>query len=305
MPRRTFAVVFAIFLVACHSRGGGGDDDDDDSSVPGVAGFIAPYSVCAGAAVDELWEPVFDQRIGALPSELSTVLDCIRSARDCATVLGCVGLDPTATCGAETGEGSCEGSVLVDCENLPNGMDLSRRTDCRDDPYGNTECVVDDYAYATCASGTCEGTPASVCDGDVLVECFGNVEYRLDCGSSDRTCIATESAALCGLPGESCTASSCDGDVHVKCDEYTGVVYDRVACADLLDGATCIDDTDGPRCALPSAEQECDDGDARCEGSTARSCLGGRWFDVDCSTFHDASCASGGEGVFCVADDWP
>jgi hypothetical protein len=306
MVTSRLAVLLALgALLGCPSTRGGGGGDDDDSGGGGNSSFIAPYSACSGASVDELWQSVFGGRLGLLAPVESAILSCISSADDCEAILACTGLDPTASCDPDTFDGACEGgSVGVTCDSLPNGMALERRYDCRDEPNGNSECVVDG-GYPMCSSGTCDGQDAYACDGDVVVMCMNDFEVRADCSEGDRTCIATEGDATCGVPGDSCVEDGCDGDIHVQCESYAEVVFARLPCGDMIDGATCVEDADGPRCGLPSAEEECEDGATRCEGSVARSCLGGKWFDVDCSTFQDGDCATGDEGVHCVISDWP
>jgi len=148
------------------------------------------------------------------------------------------------------------------------------------------------------------------CDGNTVVECDGNAEFRGDCsgplGTGSTCFIDNFGRPACGVA--TCTAEShtCDGTVAQECDADAGLLGE-IDCADRnLECANGV-------CTSPGGGAACTAGTAtHCSGAAVESCSNSVAALYDCPThitgstcvaittpFADAYC---GFGTACVPD---
>ena len=257
-----------------------------------LSAAFARYAVCAdgrtSGTMGEYFEAVFDGEtlVGPLAADFGRQFNCVNAAADCDAVLACTG-QTAAECNDDA-PSTCEGTVRVRCL----GGQLVRRTECADDPDGNTRCV-DGLCVAPPSDDAC----IDGCNGDVLVDCESS--ERRDCALRGRTCLELEGedgiSLACFDGGADCTP--CAGETARYCQD--GVIRSQVNCAAL--GLVCNPnhaDTDEQACV--AAESECEHGDSQCQGNTAQICFGGQWFDFDCAQAN-GQCATFNGSATCAA----
>lgn len=214
-----------------------------------------------------------------VPSAEDPVRSCQSVAADCTAFFACEGTDDSQSCVSSELEGHCEGDVLVSCETR-----YVRRRDCGEDGDGNVRCLLDSFGNARCAAGAC-GELGDFCDGDVPVLCQSGLLIRKqDCDLDGRQCFVDRGAYDCVDRVESCDRDVCDGDTLRTCQG--GVGTRDIDCASV--DAHCDDTSTGLDC-VPDAP-ECEEGDVACDGTRARACQLGHWWEIDCSRFADATC---------------
>jgi hypothetical protein len=268
------AVAVAPAQVGCHRAEDGLSRDSGASR--------ARVSACLGhgfASAAAFFGPSFVR--GAEPQQQR----CVAGARDCAEVLRCVGLD-----GAACDRDHCDGDVAVHCERLKLGGSVTTREDCSTSTAGNTRCGVIDREqrnpWATCVAS--DGCDKPICSGDVLIDCVGQHQKRVDCAADGRVCVAGEDGASCLFP-DLCEHDHCDGDTAVRCVE--GHVFERQNCKALFEGATCTSDRIAA-CSAKKPHPSCARERPRgwCEGETGVGCARGIRFEVDCAGFAHGRC---------------
>lgn len=300
--------------------GGGGPAPSGAFSLERAFAFGARQSACMGHdALGAAFEALLYGSPGGYPPEAAEVVDCVLAAGDCEAVLGCFGLDPAARCLDAYASRCADGETVESCTPLPNGLTVWQRWSCAGAGSGGPGCLEQDVGYdpeATCGVGPCDDDGAgSACDGSVWTDCSGGVQKREDCATHGLACLAPADEAAeytvigCAPNEEPCVDDTCDGDRLSVC--FFGIVLGALDCRALGPDYRCTVDPEwGAGCAVPAERAECDeDGDVpRCEGDTARGCLGGRWVGLDCSAFLGATCVLGGwydDEPRCKAPDWP
>ena len=269
-------------------------------------GFVK-MSVCGGEEIDSGYmEARFQLHLarGAAKRQFDQMLACMDRATTCDAVLRCVNADPSQTCDPQTFMQQCEANGdRLECEEFDNGLNLVERTACRDDTNGNTSCNMSMDGYANCTGNPCTDEGSYRCQGAVRIGCSGGHERRTNCANMGRNCVAEGGRAFCAITGTSCMADRCDGDVRIDC--YEGMEGFRVDCDEIVPGLTCVEREERVRCGVPEGQEQCQAGQARCEGSIARVCIGGQWMDFDCSQFLNAGCQTVGDDIRCKSSDWP
>jgi hypothetical protein len=109
-----------------------------------------------------------------------------------------------------------------------------------------------------------------------------------DCAQAGLTCaIDSGGTATCDGTGGACTASHCDGTTLVRCD---GVHEQRYACAEMLDGGTCVD---GGRGGFSCGFGPDCGGTATCTGNVTQVCVLGAQVSIDCVASGFGGCGLG------------
>ncbi len=283
--------------------GGSGGSGEVSLTLEGAIEIAVKDSVCRGRDIDDdIIEPLFvNATSGALADRFSGRVSCAGSAATCEDYLVCFGIDPNEACDPDAGDFCVGGTTLKECRRLGDTKAFAETTDCTQDPHGNTSCMLSPPDWARCASGSCTEDQTR-CEGNVRIECYDGVERRRDCALEGEVCVSTADGSRCAS-GQTCSDSACDGDDYVRCNE--GYVSSRFDCSTIGPDYTCATSNDGAGCAAKTASQQCQDGTAKCEGSTAVYCLLGRWVNVDCAQFLNATCSiSGDDDPHCVSNAW-
>lgn len=141
------------------------------------------------------------------------------------------------------------------------------------------------------------------CDGDTSVQCDGNAEVRIACGSpftaGPHCQLDNLGRAACG--GGACTdpTRACDGTVAQSCDTDAGLL-EVVDCADL--SLECANGT----CTSPGGGGTCVDGTpSQCSGTAIERCDGGTTSLLDCpARFVGSTCiaATATSDTYCGYD---
>ncbi|MEZ4438977.1 MAG: hypothetical protein R3B72_07800 [Polyangiaceae bacterium] len=195
---------------------------DGCASVEACVGITADAAgPCVPTCIGDAYEVCDDQ--------LHVTVDCTVFDQHCVGNAGCSVSPSGAACDVTSFPGSCEGDVVVSCEE---GVEI--RQDCAD--HGLTcQTGTDGYAFCTGTGAACTGDGNTTCDGTSLVQCLNGGEHRIDCAALDPSfsCQTGTSEAFCGVADECdpvTTVDTCDGDDVVYCH---GGRLERASCAAL------------------------------------------------------------------------
>jgi hypothetical protein len=192
-------------------------------------------------------------------------------------------IDPNASCGGITQQGTCRGSVLTYCK--PEGG--LAKVDCS--LTGATCTFVDDETGSSCQTPPANDCGAidylGQCDGGTLVYCGATGLERLDCAGRGFTCGWQDDTAgnmcLDGCQGLD-YAGTCDGDTLRYCNAGQVETLDCAA-----DGQTCgfQDPVVGYNCLTPAGAGDCGaiDYAGVCQGDVLQYCDGGTLASIDCA----------------------
>jgi cysteine-rich repeat protein len=154
-------------------------------------------------------------------------------------------------------ETTCQGTVLVTCEDDDDGCPIANRTQCKTEPSKNT--CNDAVDPPVCWFDPCIGVTNCLaaglsCRGTDLVDCQPKVDNCLveavtDCtnvGTEMKTCIpgAPPACGACADDAACTTAPECTGNVHKSCSDTDGDMCLNLVSEDCGASFTC-DMTDG------------------------------------------------------------
>lgn len=243
------------------------------------------------------------------------LVECLLTAADCPAVLACDGFDSKAPCDQATYKESCAPTgERLECDTLANGLQLQGHKTC-----GPLEkCAVNPSdGQVECSSGSCGAANGWTCDGTVRVRCFDGVEGREDCAASGQVCASwTPSSGLpeatCVVAGSQCPASHCEGTKWVSCSADAAMIKETWDCAWYGPDYGCfgpvVSDAGTSSHGCVAQQPDCaaaGEGATECQGSVARRCIGGRWWDFDCKTFLSGSCLIDTDGdARCKSPSW-
>jgi hypothetical protein len=165
---------------------------------------------------------------------------------------------------------------------------------CRD---SGMTCVVGDDGYPQCSLNSCvESEYEPMCDGDRQRICVSGYINTTDCTVMGLPCalIQIEEDVFqpyCVGDGGQCDPAeyegTCEGHIQTTCSGI-GLVQ-SVDCSQLPGEKTCVMTVNGPSCN--AAGTECDLGEEGClDDFTARVCLDGTWFFVNCTELGFTRC---------------
>lgn len=202
-------------------------------------------------------------------------IQCIVASEDCGAVAVCLGFENP--CDPEVDDAVCMGSVHRRCTRVAEVDGVVqhrwRAVDCADDVDGNTRCTDADGCQALeaeCAAG-------SGCRDGVVLDCSPEDGYakRTDCQRAGLVCREQDGVGQCIVADSGCVP--CDGQFAQFCEG--DAVISRNDCAAL--GLTC--NSDGGSGFCEPEQSVCQNRDSRCEGTVARVCNNGVWFEFDCA----------------------
>ncbi len=222
---------------------------------------------------------------------------CVLAAEgSCTSVKKCFGNgELPVTCDPTTNKGRCEGDIRFWCDSFNREM---YAMDCRE---SGMTCVIGQDGNPQCSLNTCtEGEYEPLCDGDKQRVCANGYINTTDCTVLGLPCALmqtseTEFQPFCMGSGGQCDPAeyegTCSGTIQTDCSGL-GVVQ-SVDCAQLPGNKTCVMTVNGPSCN--AAGTECDLGEEGClDDFTARVCLDGTYFLVNCTELGFSRCTGRG-----------
>jgi hypothetical protein len=138
-------------------------------------------------------------------------------------------------------------------------------------------------------AGSCNpATDTKRCDGAIGRKCVDGVWVGMDCGKLGLKCLQDSVKQLwCGKEG-ACGDSSCHKDGVISC-------VNKVMAYRSCGGGSCVDVNGKKACA--GEGPACQQGDFRCDGNTAVTCVNGKEHREPCAVCSDV------DGAFCTKDD--
>ena len=190
----------------------------------------------------------------------------------------------------------CAGTVMV---AKRTGSDGTFAANCK--VFG--EDCFETSIGGMCGSAACAPGETYSCSGNSLISCVRGVRLVSPCSTGQR-CIEDPSGVVeCRGTGPSCStpgAGRCDGTATVTCiTDAFGHGHEALRdCAPwgLECGVEQVQDLPPQAICVPSKQIECDPEKERatCRGKRLRTCVAGRFWDVDCRDLGFADCSSTG-----------
>jgi hypothetical protein len=286
-----------LSLIACGGNHTGADASSDaPPATPLTAEQLAlacqnAYGCIAppidGQTINQCQTKFYDGDVLVAVTRADQIRCLAAAGGDCTVARACIGykMEP---CTAVLDE--CRSDTFYSCDGA-----LATEIDCRGGAWFTSDSTCVTGTSTGCGLGTCTsgGSTTTSCDGSRLVACqLDNVREALDCAQFwGETCSMVGTHAGCTGTGAACTGGGrCEGTTLVRCD---GGHEQRVDCATVLDGGTCLPiGSGGATCnfgmaCTPSGAT------ATCNGNHASLCILGVTVDIDCNASGFTGCDLG------------
>jgi hypothetical protein len=261
-------VVFVLAMTCCDDKGT--SEDGDGANAKYLVASCPKLSVCLGETVNSCFGVLDGNILGLDGSYMRHYIinraRCLEEAQSCAEVESCV--------------------QNMEQKTFEEMLAIETDIECGE----KEEVICKDGVAVWCYMGEYDevASPAEVMELDELGKtCNSQGTHIVDPGGAPCENDPKDTDGIAHTV-------SCDGTRLVECFNGERVTWD---CADVDPSFTCVLEYGQARCRAGKEKSDCEmntfnnHGDsARCDGSIAVVCAGGKTFDVDCSVFGGASC---------------